>query len=113
MAVDANIDRVYKGLKACGFKVYNRAIRYHTIAVKLGPNLIEITALRGDLILKRTGHRPHGVSRVSSWTEDMSRRDLTYNGLYMDDTHIYSSAKSMINLLERYTSFIGNSNLRI
>ncbi len=107
-ATPDNILRIFNNLDC---KVIPTGIKHGTITVVKNSIPFEITTLRTD---DTTDGRHAEVSFSDSWEKDASRRDFTFNALYMDlDGKIYDFFDGIKDLKNGIIRFIGNPEKRI
>lgn len=86
-------------------------IKHGTITVLNGNQKIEITTLRVDT---ETDGRHAKVMFTDSWILDASRRDLTFNAMYLDENNmLYDYFNGYDDLCNGIVKFIGNPADRI
>lgn len=98
-------------LKAAGIKVKQTGLAHGTITAIIQGRPFEITTLRQD---QEPDGRHATVRYEASWQEDANRRDLTLNGLYMDERgHITDLIDGLADCLAGRIRFIGEPAARI
>jgi tRNA nucleotidyltransferase/poly(A) polymerase len=102
-------------LTKLNFNPVATGIEYGTISVFLKPYKIEITSLRKDV---KTFGRKAEVVFGGTWEEDSSRRDFTFNSLYLDisdknNYKIYDYHNGIEDLVNKKVKFIGDYKKRI
>lgn len=86
-------------------------IEHGTVTILNGIQHIEITTLRIDV---KTDGRHAKVQFTNSWYLDASRRDLTFNAMYLDENDkLYDYFNGRNDLVKGIVRFIGNSEKRI
>ena len=86
-------------------------IKHGTVTLIYKSMTFEITTLRVDV---KTDGRHAEVQFTNSWKLDASRRDLTFNAMYMDaEGNIYDYFNGKEDLLNGVVKFIGNPIERI
>jgi tRNA nucleotidyltransferase (CCA-adding enzyme) len=79
VATDARPEEVQKIFR----RVVPTGIKHGTVTVLLGKSQYEVTTLRGDGAYT-DGRRPDSVAFVDDITEDLARRDFTFNAIALD-----------------------------
>lgn len=111
LATNMPVQEMFDKAKADGFLVIPTGLKYGTVTFVIDRKEIQITTLRKDI---KTDGRHAVVSFANSWIEDSSRRDFTFNALYMDiNGRIYDYHNGIDDLKNGSIKFIGNSKKRI
>jgi len=98
-------------LETAGFKVIPTGLDHGTVTALLQGRVYEVTTLRVD---KNTDGRHADVEFTSDWQLDASRRDFTFNALYMDARgHLFDFFGGIQDLSSGEVRFIGNADERI
>ena len=107
-ATPCEVERIFTKLNC---KVIPTGIKHGTMTVIKNSIPFEITTLRTDDV---TDGRHAKISFSNSWEQDASRRDFTFNALYMDlDGKIYDFYEGVNDLENGIIKFIGNPEKRI
>ena len=100
-----------EALEKAGFKVIPTGLDHGTITALLNGRVFEVTTLRVD---KNTDGRHADVEFTSDWQLDASRRDFTFNALYMDaGGHLFDFFEGIQDLAAGEVRFIGDAEERI
>ncbi len=111
IATNMKPDKVTSTFEKLGHVVIPTGIRFGTVTVLYDGKPYEITTLRKDL---KCYGRHAEVAYSDSFEEDSTRRDFTFNALYMDvDDKIYDFHNGMDDLRNGVVRFIGNPEDRI
>lgn len=98
-------------LEAAGFKVIPTGLDHGTVTALLQGRVFEVTTLRVD---KNTDGRHADVEFTGDWQLDASRRDFTFNALYMDACgQLFDFFGGIQDLSAREVRFIGKADERI
>ncbi len=104
-------DETTKLFESHGIRVIPTGIDFGTVTIVYKQQNYEITTLRADI---ETDGRHAEVRYTKDWKEDASRRDFTFNALYMDEdgeiTDFFNGQEDLKNGIVR---FIGNAEERI
>lgn len=93
------------------FKVIATGISHGTITVIINKESVELTTLRRDV---ETDGRHATVEYTDSFEEDASRRDFTFNAMYLDiDGNLYDHFNGLQDLKDRVVRFVGDPRKRI
>jgi len=93
------------------FKIIETGIEHGSVILILNSSKFEITTLRQD---SKTDGRHAEVSFIDSWKDDSSRRDFTFNAIYMDRKgKIYDPQNGRVDLKNSQVKFIGEPSSRI
>lgn len=105
-------EQVIDVCSAAGIKTFNaNGIRFGTVVAVIDGVNYEITTLRRDV---RCYGRHADVEYTSEWLEDASRRDFTFNALYLDENGVlYDYFGGMNDLRNGELRFIGDPVLRV
>ena len=111
LCTDLLPEKALEILEDAGFRVIPTGIRHGTITAVMGARVFEITTLRIDV---RTDGRHADVAFTTNWKEDASRRDFTFNALFLDKNGRLSDYFSgLSDLKEGIVRFIGDAGERI
>ncbi len=92
-------------------RVIPTGINYGTVTVVYDGTNYEVTTLRNDV---STDGRHAVVSYTDNWQQDASRRDFTFNALYLDEEgKLYDFFNGQEDLKNGIVRFIGNAEDRI
>ncbi|WP_417465070.1 CCA tRNA nucleotidyltransferase [Kordiimonas sp.] len=98
-------------LERSGIKVVPTGIAHGTVTAVLDDETIEITTLRSDL---ETDGRHAKVAFTEDWQQDASRRDFTFNALYLTSCgEIFDPFGGIADLEAGRVRFIGVAEERI
>lgn len=104
-------EAVMKALTAAGIKVVPTGLSHGTVTAIIQGKGYEITTLRRDVL---TDGRHAKVAFTDDWREDASRRDFTFNALYLKESgEIIDYFKGREDLADRHVRFIGDPEQRI
>lgn len=111
MCTQATPEETTKILEKAGLKVIPTGIKHGTVTAIYNDKPYEITTLRRDI---STDGRHAEVAYTDSFEEDSSRRDFTFNALYMDkDGNITDFHGGQADLKEKRIQFIGDASTRL
>lgn len=111
LAVNLPPDVTANLLTTAGIKVVPTGLEHGTLTAVIDHRGYEITSLRRDI---ETDGRHAKVTYTEDWQEDASRRDFTFNALYVDSTgQIYDYFGGRDDLAEGKVRFIGQPTERI
>lgn len=86
-------------------------LQHGTVTVVIGKEMFEVTTLRKDV---ETDGRHATVEFITDWKADASRRDFTFNALFMDrQGKIYDFFNGEEDLKNQIVRFVGNAKARI
>lgn len=104
-------DKVTEIFEAKKIRVIPTGIDFGTVTIVYEGKNYEITTLRADI---ETDGRHAQVKFTKDWKEDASRRDFTFNALYMDvDGNVTDYFNGEADLKKGIVRFIGNAEERI
>ncbi len=104
-------DKITEIFESKKIRVIPTGIDFGTVTIVYESKNYEITTLRNDIF---TDGRHAKVSFTKDWKEDASRRDFTFNALYMDESgKIYDYFNGQEDLKNSVVRFIGNAEERI
>lgn len=104
-------EELKKYAKEAGLKTIDTGIEHGTITVVVNHKPFEITTLRRDL---ETDGRRAKVAYTTCWQEDASRRDFTFNALYLSRSgEVYDYFSGVADLKAGIVRFIGDAGQRI
>lgn len=111
IATPVHPEEVMNLLKLNGIKAIPTGIKYGTVTAIVNDAKFEITTLRKDVACDG---RFAEVVYTDVWEEDASRRDFTFNAMYLDVYgNIYDFFGGREDLDKRYLRFIGDPQTRI
>ncbi|AZL15285.1 CCA tRNA nucleotidyltransferase [Rickettsiales endosymbiont of Stachyamoeba lipophora] len=111
LATDYKPDELTELLTKLDIKYHTGGIKHGTVSAIIDHKIFEITTLRID---KFCDGRHAEVEFIDSWEMDASRRDFTFNALYMDfEGNIYDYFGGKEDLAEGNLQFIGSAEQRI
>ncbi|MDF3047959.1 MAG: polyApolymerase family protein [Candidatus Midichloriaceae bacterium] len=94
-----------------GYKCIPTGIKYGTITAVKNSHVFEVTTLRADV---KTDGRHAEVIFGRNWELDASRRDFTWNAIYMDlQGNIFDHFDGVVDLKNLLLKFIGDPESRI
>ncbi len=111
LATDLSPDELVEACQERDIKTVPIGIKFGTIGVVLGNNVLEVTSLRKDI---KTDGRHAEVEFTDNWEEDAARRDLTINAVYADaQGNVFDYYNGIDDLEKGIVRFIGNPQQRI
>jgi len=111
LASDLLPEKIIKIMRNNNIKVIETGIEFGTVTIILNKKPYQITTLRKDI---ETDGRHAKVDYTNDWQEDASRRDFTFNAIYLDeDGKTYDYFNGIEDLKNNYIKFIGNPEKRI
>ncbi|MCV3769441.1 MAG: CCA tRNA nucleotidyltransferase [Wolbachia pipientis] len=111
LATNLSPDRVIKALELHNIKAIPTGLKHGTVTAILNKRSFEITTLRYDI---KCDGRHAKVKFTNNWKDDASRRDFTFNALYVDKYgRIYDYFGGIKDLKAQKLNFIGNAEGRI
>lgn len=111
LATDATPDEMISMFDNNGIHYIPTGLSHGTLTAVINHNVFEITTLRIDA--NHTG-RHADVSFTTSWEEDASRRDLTFNAMSLDlDGTLYDYFNGVRDLEKGVARFVGDPRQRI
>lgn len=111
LATDLSPDEMVEACQDYNIKTVPIGIKYGTVGVVLGQEVLEVTSLRKDV---KTDGRHAEVVFTDDWSVDASRRDLTINAVYADEKgNVFDYYNGLEDLEQGIVRFIGNPNSRI
>ncbi len=111
LCTDLLPEKVLEVLEEDGFRVIPTGIRHGTVTAILGQCVFEVTTLRIDV---RTDGRHADVAFTTEWKEDASRRDFTFNALFLDKHgRLFDYFSGLSDLKAGIVRFIGDAGERI
>jgi len=92
-------------------KIIDTGIEHGSITIVLNKSKFEITTLRKDI---KTDGRHAEIIYTDDWKEDSSRRDFTFNAIYLDRKgNFFDPQNGISDLKSRKIKFIGDPSKRI
>jgi poly(A) polymerase len=111
IAVDKPPETVMRVLEGADLKVVPTGLGHGTVTAVVSGRPFEITTLRHDV---ETDGRRAVVAFTDDWRADASRRDFTFNALYLDsDGILYDYFDGRADLAAGRVRFIGDPDRRI
>jgi poly(A) polymerase len=111
LAVDKPPETVMRALQAANVKVVPTGLKFGTVTAVVDRRPFELTTLRRDV---ETDGRRAVVAFTDDWQEDASRRDFSFNALYLDpDGTLYDWFDGQADLAAGRVRFIGDPDQRI
>ncbi len=111
LVTDMKICDLVKILKKKKIKYSKVGIKYGSIVIFLGKNVIEVTSMRKDI---ETDGRWVKIKYTKSLYEDAQRRDFTVNSIYSDTSgNLFDPFNGYKDLKSKNIKFIGDPNQRI
>ena len=111
LVTDMKICDLVKILKKKKIKYSKVGIKYGSIVIFLGKNVIEVTSMRKDI---ETDGRWVKIKYTKSLYEDAQRRDFTVNSNYSDTSgNLFDPFNGYKDLKSKNIKFIGDPNQRI
>jgi poly(A) polymerase len=111
IAVDVSPQKIKEIFEAEKFPVIDTGLKHGTVTLVLGHDTFEITTLRKDVV---TDGRWAEVQFTDDWLEDASRRDFTFNAMYLDaDGTLYDPFNGREDLKNGLIRFVGDPRKRI
>ncbi|GLK56497.1 poly(A) polymerase [Methylopila capsulata] len=111
VATTALPEETMRRARAAGWKAVPTGIDHGTVTVVAEGHPFEVTTLRRDVA---TDGRRAVVAYTRDWAEDVQRRDLTMNGLYLDRAgRIHDLVGGLGDLEAGRARFIGDARERI
>lgn len=111
LATDLSPDELVEACQDYDIKTVPIGIKYGTVGVVFGKNVLEVTSLRKDV---KTDGRHAIVEFTTDWSVDASRRDLTINAVYADEKgNVFDYYDGIDDLEKGIVKFIGNPDSRI
>ena len=83
LATDLSPDELVEACQESGLKTVPIGIKFGTVGVVINGKVLEVTSLRKDV---KSDGRHSEVEFTTDWEIDASRRDLTINAVYADET---------------------------
>lgn len=110
-ATDLSPDELVEACSEKGIKTIPIGIKFGTVGVLIGEELLEVTSLRKEI--ESDGRYPV-VEFTENWEVDASRRDLTINAVYADEQgNVFDYYDGIDDLENGIVKFIGNPEKRI
>lgn len=110
-ATDAKPEQIQRILSKYNIHYFNSGLKHGTISAVFDKTCYEITTLRID---KNTDGRHAEVEYTTDWRLDASRRDFSFNGMYVDrNNRLYDYFDGQKDLLNNRLCFIGDPVKRI
>ena len=110
-ATNAKPDAIQKILKASKIHYFDSGLKHGTITAIFEKTSYEITTLRCD---KECDGRHAVVEFTEDWMQDASRRDFTFNALYLDASgKLYDYFNGINHLKSGVLNYIGKAEARI
>ncbi len=98
-------------LESHNIKAIPTGLKHGTITAVINKQGFEITTLRQDM---KCDGRHAEIKFTNQWYEDATRRDFTFNALYLDQYgEIYDYFDGINDLQNQYLRFIGDADTRI
>lgn len=111
IATTARPEETMRRARAAGWKAVPTGVDHGTVTVVANGHAFEVTTLRRDVA---TDGRRAVVAFTRDWAEDVQRRDLTLNGLYLDrDGRIHDLVGGLHDIEAGRVRFIGDPRARI
>jgi poly(A) polymerase len=111
LAVDQPPEIVVRALEAAAIKVVPTGIKHGTVTAVIERRPFELTTLRRDV---ETDGRRAVVAFTDDWLVDASRRDFTFNALYVaPDGTLFDPFDGRADLAVGRVRFIGDADRRI
>jgi len=109
IATDAEPQRVQKLFR----KVIPTGIKHGTVTVVMGGTPYEVTTLRGEGVYE-DGRRPSSVVFLQDITEDLARRDFTFNAIAIDplERRLVDPFDGQRDLRDRRLRAVGDAHAR-
>ena len=111
IATDVKPTDICSSLAALGYNVIPTGLKHGTITAIINKQAVEITSLRKDII---TDGRHAEIEFTTDWEVDASRRDFTFNAMYMDKEGVlYDYFDGLNDLNNEVIKFVGYADSRI
>lgn len=110
LSTDLSPDELAEACEDAGIRTVPIGLKIDTLGVVLGNNLLEISSLRKQ----NKDRKNREVEFTDNWEEDASRRDLTINAVYADESgNVFDYYNGIEDLEKGVVRFIGEPEAQI